>query len=236
MSESVENKTDFVEFLISNELLKVDRDFTYKSGREGPYFLKIGTEEGEQAYLLARYYAEMVKEFLILNPHIDNPVLFGPAYKGIPIVVSASIVLYAETGKSLRYCYNRKEEKDHGDGGKLEGYKPQKGDNVIIVEDVTTAGSSIDEVSPFIVSSGANLVAVLTAVDRMEFGKVKRASLEIAEKYNCKYQSIMDVAEVMNIVRKIQTQNNIIIDNVRLDKIRAYFKEHAPDALDALDD
>lgn len=165
------NKKEFVDFLIESNALKFG-DFITKSGRHSPYFINIGMfQTGEQMKRLGKYYADniislMEQGFL----HKDLKVLFGPAYKGIPLVTATSIAL-ADRGIDLKYCFNRKEVKDHGEGGNMVGYDPQPGDKVLIIEDVITAGTAVREVLPLLTERDVEVCGLMVSVDRMEKGR-----------------------------------------------------------------
>ena len=140
-------KQEFIEFMVRSRVLTFG-DFTTKSGRQTPFFVNTGRySTGAEADRLGRFYAEAIQAEMGAE-RID--VLFGPAYKGIPLVVAASIALSREHGRKVAYCFNRKEKKDHGEGGVLVGHELRDGDRVLIVEDVTTAGTSIRETVPIL--------------------------------------------------------------------------------------
>ena len=131
-------KKDFIKFMCDAGVLTFG-EFTLKSGRKAPYFINTGNyKTGEHIAKLGEFYAQCLAE-----NGIDSDVLYGPAYKGIPLAVSVAIAVYNETGRSMNYCFNRKEAKDHGEGGVMVGYKMKDGDNVTIIEDVITAGTAI---------------------------------------------------------------------------------------------
>ena len=158
-------KEEFITFMVRAGVLTFG-DFTTKSGRKTPYFINTGNyKTGAQAAKLGDYYAACIQNSL--PDGID--CLFGPAYKGIPLAVSAAASLYRNYDRDLPYCFNRKEVKDHGEGGSMVGYKPQDGDNVVIVEDVVTAGTAVREsIELFKHVAKVNMKALIVSVDRME--------------------------------------------------------------------
>ena len=160
-------KEAFITFMVRSGVLTFG-DFTTKSGRRTPYFINTGNyKTGAQASQLGDYYAACIQE------HFPDGVdcLFGPAYKGIPLAVAAASSLYRNYGRDLPYCFNRKEAKDHGEGGVMVGYKPQDGDRVAIVEDVVTAGTAVREsIALFQQVADVSIRALFVSVDRMERG------------------------------------------------------------------
>ena len=168
-------KQQFIEFMIECDVLTFG-DFTTKSGRKTPFFINTGNyRTGAQMHALGSFYARSIIDSVGRN--ID--VLFGPAYKGIPLAVAAAIALSQEHGLDLAVCFNRKEAKDHGEGGSLVGHKPRAGDRVMIIEDVTTAGTSIRETVPLLKASADILLAgLVVSVDRQERGKGEKALLQ----------------------------------------------------------
>ncbi len=190
-----EKKIEFIEFMIGADVLRFG-NFVTKSGRNTPYFVNTGNyKTGEQIAKLGRFYADLIKE----KCGEDFDALFGPAYKGIPLVTAAAGALYSEFGIDKPYFFNRKEEKDHGEGGSLVGYKPNNGDRVIIIEDVITAGTAIRETMP--VLQGAAEVKVsdmFISVNRCEVGKIqgKTAVSEVTDEFGIKVHSIIDVRDI----------------------------------------
>ena len=167
-------KKDFIEFMIDCQVLKFG-DFVTKSGRKTPFFVNTGFyRTGAQLRKLGEYYAQAIKETF----GTDFDVLFGPAYKGIPLSVTATIALSEKYDADIRYCSNRKEVKDHGDKGILLGSPINDGDKVVIIEDVTTAGTSIEETLPVLRAQGdVNVLGLVVSVDRMERGQGDRKSV-----------------------------------------------------------
>lgn len=192
-------KREFIEFLESAGVLKFG-DFTAKSGRKIPYFINAGEiKTGEQIKTLGQFYAKAYFE------KIGNKktVLYGPAYKGIPIAVSVSVAL-ADKGLDVPFFFNRKEEKDHGEGGVFVGYKPQNGEEIVIVEDVITAGTAIRE-SMSILSKleGTKVVATFVMVDRKEKGQGEKSAMaEVGEEYGFPVYSVVDVYDIIEYLEE----------------------------------
>lgn len=188
-------KREFIEFMMSADVLRFG-EFVTKSGRNTPYFVNTGNyKTGEQIAKLGEYYAARIEE--TIGENFD--CMFGPAYKGIPLATSAACALYNNHGISRPFFFNRKEEKDHGEGGSLIGYKPQDGDRVIIIEDVITAGTAIREVMP-ILSGVANTKVehAFISVNRCEVGQTpgKTAIMEVQEEYGIQVHPIVTVQDI----------------------------------------
>ncbi len=192
-------KHDFIEFLESAGVLKFG-DFTAKSGRKIPYFINAGDiKTGEQIMRLGEFYARAYREHL----GDRKTVLFGPAYKGIPIAVSAAAAL-ARDGLDLPFCFNRKEAKDHGEGGILVGYKPQPGEEIVIAEDVITAGTAIRE-SMEILSQleGVKVAACFIMVNRGEKGKTDKSAMdEIKDEFGFPVYAVVDVYDIIEYLEE----------------------------------
>ena len=175
-------KKEFIEFMVASDVLKFG-EFTLKSGRKSPFFMNAGAYvTGAQLKKLGEYYAKAIHE----HYGDDFDVLFGPAYKGIPLSVATTIAFSELYGKEIRYCSNRKEVKDHGDTGILLGSKIKDGDKVVIIEDVTTSGKSIEETFPIIKAQGdVEIIGLMVSLNRMERGLTSNASAldEIQQKY-----------------------------------------------------
>ncbi|NBK96953.1 MAG: orotate phosphoribosyltransferase, partial [Erysipelotrichia bacterium] len=161
-------KQEFIDFMVESEVLKFG-DFTLKSGRKSPFFMNAGAYvSGSQLRKLGEYYAKAIHD----NYGLDFDVLFGPAYKGIPLTVATTMAISELYGKEIRYCSNRKEVKDHGDTGILLGTKLKDGDRVIIIEDVTTSGKSIEETFPIIkAQADVEVKGLIVSLHRNEQGK-----------------------------------------------------------------
>ena len=161
-------KREFIEFMVESQVLKFGQ-FTLKSGRKSPFFMNAGAYvTGSQLRRLGQYYARAIHD----HYGEDFDVLFGPAYKGIPLSVAATMAFSELYGRDIRYCSNRKEEKDHGDAGILLGSPIKDGDRVVIIEDVTTSGKSIEETLPILKAQGdVEIVGLMVSLNRMERGK-----------------------------------------------------------------
>ena len=217
-------KQDFIEFMIDCEVLKFG-DFVTKSGRKTPFFVNTGFyRSGSQLAKLGKYYAKAIKEAFGL----DFDILFGPAYKGIPLTVTTSVAIAEEYDKDIKYCSNRKEVKDHGDKGILLGSPITDGDKVVIIEDVTTAGTSIRETLPIIKAQGdVDVLGLVVSVDRMERGTGKKSALaEIEENFGFKTTAIVTMAEVIEHLYNKPYKGKIIIDDTLKAAIDAYYKEY----------
>lgn len=208
-------KREFIKFLENAGVLKFG-DFTAKSGRKIPYFINAGDiKTGEQIRKLGEFYSKAYFE------KIGNrkAVLYGPAYKGIPIAVSVAVAL-SENGLDVPFFFNRKEEKDHGEGGVFVGYKPQKGEEVVIVEDVITAGTAIRE-SMVVLSSleDVKVKAVFVMVDRKERGKTEKSAMaEIGDEFGFPVYSVVDVYDIIEYLEE-KPEN---LENV--ERIKNYLK------------
>jgi orotate phosphoribosyltransferase len=218
-------KTEFIEFMVRANVLTFG-DFVAKSGRRTPYFVNTGKyRTGDQLSRLAAAYADAIER------HIGDgfDVLFGPAYKGIPLVVATSMEL-SRRGRNVGFCFNRKEAKDHGEGGDLIGWELSAGQRVLIVEDVTTAGTSIRETVPLLrANADVTLAGLVVAVDRMERGTGDQSALlEVGETYRMQTFSIVNIEE---IVQHLSTHDvdgrRVITEDIR-ERIAAYRKEYGP--------
>lgn len=217
-------KQEFIEFMVDCGVLKFG-DFVTKSGRKTPFFVNTGFyRTGTQLRRLGQYYAAAIKEKFGL----DFDVLFGPAYKGIPLTVAASMAISEQYGVDIRYCSNRKEVKDHGDKGILLGSPIMNNDRIVIIEDVTTAGTSIQETLPIIKAQGdVKPLGLVVSVDRMERGTGKKSALkEIEEKYGLATTSIVTMAEVTEHLYNREYKGRIIIDDVLKSAIDAYYEQY----------
>ncbi len=189
-------KSEFVDFLLDCEALRFG-DFVTKSGRHTPYFVNFGAvRSGAQIAALGRWYADA-----ILAADLRPDVLFGPAYKGIPIAVATAAAL-AGRGHDVGFCFDRKEAKDHGEGGRLVGHRPSDGDRVVIVEDVTTAGTSVRDSIPLLRGAAdVSVVGLVVALDRKERGATERGALtELADEYGLAALSIATIDDVLEHV------------------------------------
>ncbi|MDX1659269.1 MAG: orotate phosphoribosyltransferase [Nitriliruptorales bacterium] len=187
---------DFISFLLDADVLTFG-DFETKSGRRTPYFINAGRfGTGEQAWTLGRAYADAI----VASFGTDFDVLFGPAYKGIPLAVATAVALAVEHGLDVGYCFDRKEAKDHGEGGVLVGHDLRDGDRVVIVEDVTTAGTSIRETVPKLrAAADVQLVGLMIAVDRQEVppGGARPALGALADEFDMAVGAIVDMDQII---------------------------------------
>ena len=215
-------KEEFIEFMIDCEVLKFG-DFVTKSGRKTPFFVNTGFyRTGSQLAKLGKYYARAIHDAFGL----DFDVLFGPAYKGIPLTVTTSVAISDEYGKDVKYCSNRKEIKDHGDKGILLGSPISDGDKVVIIEDVTTAGTSIRETLPIIKEQGkVDVLGLVVSVDRMERGTGEKSALaEISETFGLKTTAIVTMGEVVEHLYNKPYKGKVIIDDSLKNAIDEYYK------------
>lgn len=217
-------KQEFIDFMVDCHVLKFG-DFTLKSGRKSPFFMNAGAYvTGTQLMKLGEYYAKAIHE----TYGDDFDVLFGPAYKGIPLTVAATIAISEEYGKDIRYCSNRKEVKDHGDTGILLGSKIKDGDKVVIIEDVTTSGKSIEETFPIVKAQGdVEIIGLMVSLNRMEKGKGDKCALdEIKELYGMQANAIVTMDEVIEHLYNKPCQGKVVIDDAMKEKIDAYYAQY----------
>lgn len=216
-------KKEFIEFMVECQVLRFG-DFVTKSGRRTPFFINTGFyRTGPQLRRLGQYYARAIQA----NFGTDFDILFGPAYKGIPLSVAAVMAL-AEDGAEIGYCSNRKEIKDHGDTGILLGTPLRDGDRVLIIEDVTTAGTSIEETMPILKAQGdVDVVGLVVSVDRMERGQGEKSALtQISESYGLKTAAIVTMEEVVEHLYNRPCQGKIIIDDTIREAIDSYYRQY----------
>lgn len=211
------NKHDFINFMYESGVLTFG-DFTLKSGRKAPYFVNTGNyRTGEQIGKLGEFYAQCIVE-----AGLKPDVLYGPAYKGIPLCVAAAIGL-AKLGVNVDYCFNRKEAKDHGEGGVIVGHQLKDGDKVLIIEDVITAGTAIRETLPIIKSAAdVDILGVVISIDRMEKGKIgdKSAVQEVNDEFGIKVYNISSVVDIIDAIKN----GSLDVDKKYLDKMLEYRK------------
>ena len=229
-------KQEFINFMIESGVLKFG-DFTLKSGRKSPFFMNAGAYViGSQLKRLGEYYARAINE----NFGLDFEVLFGPAYKGIPLAVATTIAISEIYGKEIRYSANRKEVKDHGDTGILLGSKLNDGDRVVIIEDVTTSGQSIDETYPILkAQADISVIGLMVSLNRMERGGgtspgsgvssgkgVKSALAEIKEKYGIEARAIVTMEEVTKHLYNQPIAGTIYIDETIKLALDDYYQQY----------
>ena len=224
-------KKEFIDFMVESQVLKFG-SFTLKSGRQSPFFMNAGAYiTGSQLQKLGQYYAKAIYE----NYGSDFDVLFGPAYKGIPLSVATVIAFSQLYGKEIRYCSNRKEAKDHGgDAGLLLGSSIKEGDKIVIIEDVTTSGKSIEETFPIIKAQCPDpdkieIKGLMVSLNRQEKGKGDKSALEeITDLYGFPANAIVTTGEVVEYLYNKPTgkDGKIIIDDKIKADIENYYKEY----------
>ena len=218
-------KSEFIQFMVDSQVLKFG-DFTLKSGRKSPFFMNAGAYvTGTQLMKLGEYYAKAIHD----NFGDDFDVLFGPAYKGIPLSVATTIAYAKLYGKEIRYCSNRKEVKDHGDTGILLGSKIKDGDRVVMIEDVTTSGKSIEETYPILMAQGdITIRGLMVSLNRGEVGLGGKVSAldEIHEKYWFEAKAIVSMKEVVEVLYNQPYQGQILIDDELKARIDEYYKQY----------
>lgn len=217
-------KQEFIEFMIDSQVLKFG-EFTLKSGRKSPFFMNAGAYvTGSQLRKLGEYYAKAIHDCY----GDDFDVLFGPAYKGIPLSVATTMAYSELYGKEIRYCSNRKEEKDHGDTGILLGSKLKDGDRVVIIEDVTTSGKSIEETFPIIrAQADVTIRGLMVSLNRCERGKTDKSALEeIREVYGFETNAIVSMEEVVEYLYNRPCQGKVWIDDDMKKAIDEYYEQY----------
>ncbi len=218
-------KQEFIEFMVDCNVLKFG-DFTLKSGRKSPFFMNAGAYvTGAQLLKLGKYYAQAIHQCY----GDDFDVLFGPAYKGIPLSVATAIAYSELYGKEIRYCSNRKEIKDHGDTGILLGSKLQDGDRVVMIEDVTTSGKSMEETVPIVRAQAAvEIRGLMVSLNREEVGlSGKMAALqEIQENYGFETNAIVSMSEVTQYLYNRSYHGKVYIDDAVKTAIDAYYEQY----------
>ena len=218
-------KSELIEFMVESEVLKFG-DFTLKSGRKSPFFMNAGAYvNGTQLRRLGEYYAKAIHD----HYGLDFDVLFGPAYKGIPLAVATTMAISELYGKEIRYCSNRKEVKDHGDTGILLGSKLKDGDRVVIIEDVTTSGKSIEETYPILkAQADVDIKGLIVSLNRNEKGKngEKTALEEIKDLYGFDTAAIVSMPEVVSYLYNRPCNGKVDINDELKDRIDAYYAEY----------
>jgi len=217
-------KKEFIEFMVRAGVLTFG-DFTTKSGRQTPYFINTGNyKTGSQIAKLGDYYASCINE----NITVKIDALFGPAYKGIPLSVAAAISLNNNFNINTNYCFNRKEAKDHGEGGSIVGYKPKDGDNILIIEDVITAGTSVRECLPILKGiAKVNIVGLIISADRMERGQGSKTTVtEVYDEFGIKTYPIVTVREIIDTLHNIEIDGKVYVDDSMKAKMEAYLEKY----------
>ena len=218
-------KEEFIDFMVDSSVLKFG-EFTLKSGRKSPFFMNAGAYvTGTQLKKLGEYYARAIHDTFGL----EFDILFGPAYKGIPLAVITSIAISELYGREVRYCSNRKEIKDHGDKGILLGSKLRDGDRVMIIEDVTTSGKSIEETVPIVrAQADVDIVGLMVSLNRQEKGQDSDGSAldEIRDRYGFEAKSIVTMQEVVEHLYKRPIDGEVILTKDIKAAIKDYYKEY----------
>jgi len=207
-------KREFIEFAIENNVLRFGQ-FTLKSGRISPYFFNAGLfNTGEHLTRLSRFYAAAIQD-----SGIEFDTLFGPAYKGIPLAATTAVALYDRHQRNIPYCFNRKEAKDHGEGGNIVG-APLEG-KILIIDDVITAGTAIGEAMEIIDAAGAKAAGVVIALDRQEKGKGELSAIqEVEQNFGLKVASIITLGDLMEYLKGDSTMGE------HLEAIEAYRNQY----------
>lgn len=218
-------KKEFIEFMVESKVLKFG-DFTLKSGRKSPFFMNAGAYvTGTQLIKLGEYYAKAIKACF----GTDFDVLFGPAYKGIPLSVVTCMAFANLYGVDVKYCSNRKEVKDHGDTGILLGAELCDGDRVVMIEDVTTSGKSIEETYPILKSQGdVKIKGLMVSLNRNEHGKSESTTAleEVSELYGFPTAAIVSMPEVMEYLYNREVAGKTVIDDEIKSKLDAYYSKY----------
>ena len=214
--------------MVRSDVLKFG-SFTLKSGRQSPFFMNAGAYvTGSQLAKLGEYYAQAIH-----NKYGDDfDVLFGPAYKGIPLSVATVIAYKNLYNKEIKYCSNRKEAKDHGEAGILLGYQVKDGDKVVIIEDVTTSGKSMEETVPILKAQAkVDIKGLMVSLNRQEKGKGEKSALaEITDLYGFPANAIVTMEEVVEALYNKEIGGRIVIDDTIKTAIEAYYKEYGAKA------
>ena len=216
----------FIEFTVRAGVLTFG-DFTTKSGRKTPYFINTGNyKTGAQASELGDYYAACIHEHLEQAGGAD--ILFGPAYKGIPLVVTAAASLYRNYKEDYPYCFNRKEAKDHGEGGNMVGAKIEAGQRIAIVEDVVTAGTAVREsIALFQKIAPVKINALFVSVDRMEKGTGEKSALdELREEQGIQVFPIVTVRQIIDYLHNRPIDGTVYIDDAMKARMEDYLKTY----------
>ena len=225
-------KKDFIKFMIESDVL-IFGDFTTKSGRKTPYFINTGRyKTGEQISKLSQFYCESIMNDF--GEDFEFDLVFGPAYKGIPLCVSVAQTLAEKYHRDVNFTFNRKEIKDHGEGGSIIGYQPKDGDKVLIIEDVTTSGRSIRETVPILKSiADVKIVGLVISANRMEKGKTDKDALsELKEEFSMQTTAIVNIQEIIEFLHNKEIDGKIIINDDRKNKIHRYLEKYgSEDAL-----
>lgn len=212
-------KESFIKFMVDSGVLTFG-EFTLKSGRKAPYFINAGNyKTGAQLAKLGEYYAECIKD-----NNIDVETLFGPAYKGIPLAVSATVALFNKFGTSVNYCFDRKEAKDHGEGGTFVGRALTDGEKVVVIDDVMTSGKALREVLPKLKSAAdVNVTGMVITVDRMEkaLDSDKSAVQSAYDEFGVRVYSIVTIKDIIGAI-----ESGVIEGKEYLDSMKSYLEQY----------
>ena len=212
-------KQQFIQFLAECGVLKFGT-FTLKSGRIAPYFLNSGEyKTGAQLKKLGEFYADCMHE-----NGLQADTLFGPAYKGVPLALSAALALYEKYGQNVNFCFDRKEVKDHGEGGMFVGKQPEDGEKIVVIEDVMTSGKALKEVLPKLQGAAkVNVAGMVITVDRMEkgLGSERSAVQEAYLEHGVKVYSIVNILDILQAI-----EEGVIEGKEHVSAIRGYLKEY----------
>ncbi len=215
-------KEQFIKFMVENGVLKFG-EFTLKSGRKAPYFINTGNyKSGAQLSKLGEYYAQCISD-----NNISADTLVGPAYKGIPLAVTTAVSLYSRFGMDLNYCFDRKEVKDHGEGGLFVGKQLTDGERVILIEDVMTSGKALREMLPKLEQAAdVKIAGMVISVDRMERGLESELSAvqEVYKEFGVKVYSIVNMNDIINAI-----EDGVIDGKEYLEKMKEYRKTYGVD-------
>lgn len=212
-------KQQFIQFLAECGVLKFGT-FKLKSGRIAPYFLNSGEyKTGAQLKTLGEFYADCMHE-----NGLQADTLFGPAYKGVPLALSAALALYEKYGQNVNFCFDRKEVKDHGEGGMFVGKQPEDGEKIVVIEDVMTSGKALREVLPKLQGAAkVNVAGMVITVDRMEkgLGSERSAVQEAYLEHGVKVYSIVNILDILQAI-----EEGVIEGKEHVSAIRGYLKEY----------
>jgi len=217
-------KKEFIEFMVESGVLTFG-DFTTKSGRKTPFFINTGNyDNGAQMEKLGEYYAKAIQNEL--GDNFDG--LYGPAYKGIPLCITTSVALNKLFEKNVYFTFNRKEAKDHGEGGTLIGHKLKDKERVVIVEDVITAGTAIRESLPVIqAAANVEISAIVVSVDRMEKGTGDLSAIaQVQEDFGIKTFAIVTIEEVVEYLHNREINGKVVVDDHMKSMIEAYREKY----------
>lgn len=212
-------KAEFIEFMVRSGVLTFG-DFVTKSGRKTPFFINTGHyDTGAKMARLGGFYAQALSSRMAGR----YDCLFGPAYKGIPLVTATAIALASQHGADVPFAFNRKEAKDHGEGGSLVGRKLRGGERIVIIEDVTTAGTSVRESFEILSAVKAKIVGLVVSVDRMERGQGEKSALaELRAEFGIETFAVVNLDEIIEHLHGREIDGKVVLDDAILSAIKAY--------------